>query len=201
VITNPFAMSGQYSRAISGLKKVKARRERSMRASREPESLRDRAARRKAGRAPRRLRAPDGLAKGWDNIAMDTPKPINPRQRLQTLLAIPERNRTDAEWDEINELEISSLRAAGSTRRRTRVRGGTVRPRGARPSRAGVAAVVVAAAVAAAHRAGSDSSAPTSGPRSGIPFNDAPFHWRSRPRPSIRRQRWQSRRWSILTTS
>ncbi len=30
-----------------------------------------------------------------------------PRQRLKELLAIPERTRTDAEWDEINELEIS----------------------------------------------------------------------------------------------
>jgi hypothetical protein len=49
----------------------------------------------------------NALAKGWDNSAMNTPKPITPRQRLQTLLAIPERDRTDAEWDEINELEIS----------------------------------------------------------------------------------------------
>jgi hypothetical protein len=38
---------------------------------------------------------------------MNTPKPVTPRQRLQALLAIPERDRTDAEWDEINELEIS----------------------------------------------------------------------------------------------
>ena len=34
------------------------------------------------------------------------PQPIPPRQRLQELLAIPERQRTEAEWDEINELEI-----------------------------------------------------------------------------------------------
>ena len=32
--------------------------------------------------------------------------PSSPRARLQTLLAIPERQRTDAEWDELNELEI-----------------------------------------------------------------------------------------------
>ncbi len=32
---------------------------------------------------------------------------VSPRQRLQELLAIPERQRTDAEWDEIVELEIS----------------------------------------------------------------------------------------------
>jgi len=40
---------------------------------------------------------------------MDTPQPtqpLTPRQRLERLLAIPERQRTDAEWDEINLLEI-----------------------------------------------------------------------------------------------
>lgn len=41
-----------------------------------------------------------------DNPAMDAPQPISPRQRLQELLAIPERQRTEAQWDEINELEI-----------------------------------------------------------------------------------------------
>ena len=37
---------------------------------------------------------------------MNNPQPVSPRQRLQELMAIPERQRTDAEWDEINELEI-----------------------------------------------------------------------------------------------
>ena len=37
---------------------------------------------------------------------MNTPQPISPRDRLQQLLAIPERQRTDAQWDEINDLEI-----------------------------------------------------------------------------------------------
>lgn len=37
---------------------------------------------------------------------MNTPEPVSPRRRLQELLAIPERQRTDAQWDEINELEI-----------------------------------------------------------------------------------------------
>lgn len=37
---------------------------------------------------------------------MNEPQPPSPRERLQALLAIPERQRTDAEWDEINELEI-----------------------------------------------------------------------------------------------
>ena len=38
---------------------------------------------------------------------MDQQPPIPPRRRLQELLAIPERLRTDAQWDEINELEIA----------------------------------------------------------------------------------------------
>jgi len=37
---------------------------------------------------------------------MNEQQPIPPRRRLQELLAIPERQRTDAQWDEINELEI-----------------------------------------------------------------------------------------------
>lgn len=38
---------------------------------------------------------------------MNEPQPISPRHRLQELLAIPERQRTDAQWDELNELEIA----------------------------------------------------------------------------------------------
>lgn len=38
---------------------------------------------------------------------MNAPQPISPRRRLQELLAIPDNQRTDAEWDELNELEIS----------------------------------------------------------------------------------------------
>ena len=37
---------------------------------------------------------------------MNAPQSISPRQRLQQLLEIPDRERTDAQWDEINELEI-----------------------------------------------------------------------------------------------
>ncbi|HEY6720218.1 MAG TPA: hypothetical protein VI363_01155 [Burkholderiales bacterium] len=33
-------------------------------------------------------------------------QPISPRQRMQELLAIPEGQRTEAQWDELNELEI-----------------------------------------------------------------------------------------------
>ncbi len=38
---------------------------------------------------------------------MNEPQENSPRRRLQVLLAIPERQRTDEQWDEINELEIS----------------------------------------------------------------------------------------------
>lgn len=38
---------------------------------------------------------------------MDKPQLISPNIRLQELLAIPERQRTEAQWDEINELEIT----------------------------------------------------------------------------------------------
>lgn len=37
---------------------------------------------------------------------MTEPQPISLRLRLQELLAIPDRQRTEAEWDELNELEI-----------------------------------------------------------------------------------------------
>jgi hypothetical protein len=34
------------------------------------------------------------------------PQPVDTRRRLRELLSVPERDRTDAQWDEINELEI-----------------------------------------------------------------------------------------------
>jgi hypothetical protein len=37
---------------------------------------------------------------------MSESPPVSPRARLQSLLSIPERQRTDEEWDEINQLEI-----------------------------------------------------------------------------------------------
>ena len=43
---------------------------------------------------------------------MNKPQSISPRARLQQLQAIPERQRTDEEWDELNELEI--MFAAGN---------------------------------------------------------------------------------------
>lgn len=38
---------------------------------------------------------------------MNSDQPIPPRRRLQALLAIPDSQRTEAEWDELVELEIS----------------------------------------------------------------------------------------------
>jgi hypothetical protein len=46
---------------------------------------------------------------------MNEPQAIPPRRRLQALLAIPERQRTDEQWDEINELEISLTSANRET--------------------------------------------------------------------------------------
>ena len=40
------------------------------------------------------------------NSHMDDMQPIDMRRRIRELLSIPERDRTDAEWDELNELEI-----------------------------------------------------------------------------------------------
>jgi hypothetical protein len=37
---------------------------------------------------------------------MNTPQPPSPRRRLQELLAIPDSQRTEAEWEELNEIEI-----------------------------------------------------------------------------------------------
>lgn len=41
---------------------------------------------------------------------------FDPRRRMRELLSIPDRDRTDAEWDELNELEIQTApgnRASG----------------------------------------------------------------------------------------
>jgi len=40
------------------------------------------------------------------NYEMDEMQPIEMRRRIRELLSIPDRDRTDAEWDELNELEI-----------------------------------------------------------------------------------------------
>lgn len=40
------------------------------------------------------------------NRGMNDPQPFDPRRRIRELLAIPDRDRTDEQWDELNELEI-----------------------------------------------------------------------------------------------
>jgi hypothetical protein len=59
------------------------------------------------------------------------PQPVSPQRRLQELRAIPEKDRTDAQWDELNEIEIalaSANRAGGpgpnAPRQENRPRGG-----------------------------------------------------------------------------
>jgi hypothetical protein len=56
-----------------------------------------------------------------ENEVNSTPLPapavFDPRRRIRELLSIPERDRTDAEWDELNELEIQTApgnRAGGN---------------------------------------------------------------------------------------
>jgi len=47
-----------------------------------------------------------------ENEVNSSPAPaavaFDPRRRIRELLAIPDRDRTDAEWDELNELEIQT---------------------------------------------------------------------------------------------
>ena len=40
------------------------------------------------------------------DIQMNDMQPIDMRRRIRELQSIPDRDRTDAEWDELNELEI-----------------------------------------------------------------------------------------------
>jgi hypothetical protein len=62
---------------------------------------------------------------------MDDPQqPISPSARLQALLAIPERQRTDAEWDEINELEIKLASGNRAGAPQQNVRGNAPAPGG-----------------------------------------------------------------------
>ena len=64
---------------------------------------------------------------------MSDQQPESPRARLQALLAVPERQRTDAQWDEINELEImlaaGNRQGAPEQRERGNAPMGNARPR------------------------------------------------------------------------
>lgn len=48
----------------------------------------------------------DSLPEGEDTATVNAPQAVSPRRRLQELLAIPDNQRSEAEWDELNELEI-----------------------------------------------------------------------------------------------
>lgn len=59
---------------------------------------------------------------------MNDPQPISPRRRMQELQAIPDSQRTEEEWDELNELEIQLAPVN---------REGGPEPRGQRPGQGG----------------------------------------------------------------
>lgn len=59
---------------------------------------------------------------------MNEQQPMSPRHRLQALLSIPERLRTDAQWDEINELEIAQASVNRTEAREPNVRRGAPGP-------------------------------------------------------------------------
>ena len=62
---------------------------------------------------------------------MDAPQqPVSPRQRLQELLAIPEGQRTEAQWDELNELEIKLASGNRQQAPEQGARGNTPNPAG-----------------------------------------------------------------------
>jgi len=63
---------------------------------------------------------------------MNPSQPTSPRRRLQELLAIPDSQRTDEQWDELNELEIKL--APGN--RESTSEGGSVSRDGPPPGRA-----------------------------------------------------------------
>jgi hypothetical protein len=72
---------------------------------------------------------------------MNEPQVASPRRRLQELLAIPDNKRTEAEWEELNELEISlaSVNQIGDAQKGNRPNGaapgGEGRPGGGRSSK------------------------------------------------------------------
>ncbi|MFO8152532.1 hypothetical protein [Thioalkalivibrio sp.] len=58
---------------------------------------------------------------------MNDPQAVSPRRRLQELLAIPDSKRSEEEWDELIELEISlaSVNQLGEPEKRNRPNGGS----------------------------------------------------------------------------
>jgi hypothetical protein len=70
---------------------------------------------------------------------MNDPQAVSPRRRLQELLAIPDGKRTEEEWDELNELEISlaSVNQLGEPEPRNRPNGAPAVPGESRPGGGG----------------------------------------------------------------
>ncbi|MBK1672937.1 hypothetical protein CKO35_06380 [Ectothiorhodospira shaposhnikovii] len=71
----------------------------------------------------------------------DSSQAISPRRRLQSLLAIPDNQRTEEQWDEIIELEISlapvNQISGGEKPASSEARGNPRQNRGARQPRSG----------------------------------------------------------------
>jgi hypothetical protein len=61
-----------------------------------------------------------------DNPAPAAPSAVSPQVRLQQLLAIPDKQRTDEQWDELNELEIklASVNRQGAPQQGAQRQGG-----------------------------------------------------------------------------
>ncbi len=78
--------------------------------------------------------------KPTDEQAPNTPpeQQRSPRARMQALQAIPERQRTEAEWDELNELEIMLAPGNREGAPDPNPRHGHHSPSGGRPKQGGV---------------------------------------------------------------
>lgn len=61
-----------------------------------------------------------------DSPAPAAPSAVSPQVRLQQLLAIPDKQRTDEQWDELNELEIklASVNRQGAPQQGAQRQGG-----------------------------------------------------------------------------
>jgi hypothetical protein len=66
---------------------------------------------------------------------MNDQQAIDPRRRIRELNAIPERDRTDEQWDELNELEIRTAPGNRESDRPPEKRQGSAGPQARRPER------------------------------------------------------------------
>jgi len=74
-----------------------------------------------------------------EQALMNDPQAVSPRRRLQELLAIPDSKRTEEEWEELNELEISlaSVNQLNEPEKRSRPNGAPAPPGESRPGGGG----------------------------------------------------------------